>query len=99
MNTMIKFLLFGSAILCYADTRISSIDPTQMQAKIEVHTNQSGFCTYRASRGEVFSVNLPDLTDNGNTDARTGSLVQDERHIFVLGTRKGADALATGVGY
>jgi len=96
---MLKFLLFGSAILCYADTRIVSIDPTQMQAKIEVHTDQAGSCTYRASRGEVFSTNLPDLIDNGATDARAGSLVQDGRHIFVLGTRKGADALTTAAGY
>src|SRR5215467_10589754 len=51
-----------------ANTRINAIQPTQMQARIEVSTDQPGRCVYRASRGTVFSSNIPDLLDNGNTD-------------------------------
>jgi hypothetical protein len=75
------------------------MDPTQMQAKITVQTDQAGFCTYRASRGVTFSSNLADLTDNTNTDARTGSIVNANLHVFVLGTRTGNDALAANATY
>ncbi len=88
-----------AAIPCFANTSIVSIEPTQMQAKITVRTDQAGFCTYRASRGAAFSSNLADLTDNTNTDARTGSIVNANVHVFVLGTRKGNDALTAGATY
>jgi hypothetical protein len=86
-------------IPCLATTSIVSMEPTQMQAKITVRTDQAGFCTYRASRGSAFSSNLADLTDNGNTDARTGSIVNANVHVFVLGTRTGGDALAANATY
>ncbi len=70
-----------------------------MQATVRVRTDQAGFCTYRASRGKSFSSNLPDLRNNGNTDARTGSIIIGPDHIFVLGTRKGDDALASSSSY
>ncbi len=44
-----------AAIPCQANTSIVSIEPTQMQAKITVETDQAGVCTYRASRGAAFS--------------------------------------------
>ena len=78
---------------------IASIEPTQMQAKITVQTDQPGFCAYRASRGAAFSSNLADLTDNTNTDARAGSIVNANVHVFVLGTRTGNDALAAAATY
>lgn len=84
---------------CLANTSIVSIAPTQMQAEITVHTDQSGNCTYRVSRGSSFSSNIADLADNGNTDARIGSIVNGTEHIFVVGTRKGADALAADAAY
>jgi hypothetical protein len=84
---------------CLADTSIVSIDPTQMQALLTVRTDQAGFCTYRASRGAAFSTNLADLIDNTNTDARAGSIVNENFHSFVLGTRKGSDALAAAATY
>jgi hypothetical protein len=87
------------ALPCWANTSIVSIDPTQMQAKIAVQTDQTGFCTYRASRGAAFSANLADLTDNTNTDARAGSIINANIHIFVLGTRTGQDALAAAATY
>ncbi len=96
---MRSFLLFGLVLPCFAATRIVAIEPTQMQAKVTVHTEQAGYCTYRASRGASFTVNIADLTDNGNTDARTGSLVRADNHVFVLGTRKGPDALAAATTY
>ncbi|HYL78115.1 MAG TPA: hypothetical protein VEU96_28125 [Bryobacteraceae bacterium] len=99
MNVMWRLWLLGTAALCFADTRIDSIEPTQMQAKITVLTDQSGACTYRASRGSSFTSNVPDLVDNGNTDTRKGSLVFRNKHIFVLGTRKGSDALASAATY
>jgi hypothetical protein len=77
-----------------ANTSIVSIDPTQMQAKITVETDQAGYCIYRASRGVAFSSNVADLTDNTNTDARAGSIVTEDMHVFILGTRTGNDALA-----
>lgn len=70
-----------------------------MQAKVTVQTDQAVSCTYRASRGDHFTSNLADLVDNGNTDARTGSIKAEPIHIFVLGTRKGAGALAAGAKY
>jgi hypothetical protein len=70
-----------------------------MQAKITVVTDQAGFCAYRASRGVMFSSNLADLTDNSNTDARAGSIVNANWHTFVLGTRTGSDALAAAATY
>jgi hypothetical protein len=70
-----------------------------MQAKITVQTNQTGFCTYRASRGTASGINIPDLLDNTNTDARTGSIINGGTHVFILGTRKANDALAAAVGY
>jgi hypothetical protein len=88
-----------TAGLCLANTSIVSIDSTQMQAKITVQTDQSGFCTYRASRGTSFSANIADLTDNSNTDARTGSIVTGDLHVLVLGTRTGGDALAAAANY
>src|ERR1700734_3739935 len=86
-------------IPCLANTSIVSMEPTQMQAKITVKTDQAGFCTYRASRGVAFSSNLADLTDNTDTDARAGSIVNANVHVFVLGTRKGNDALAASATY
>ncbi len=100
MRTLLWLLI---VVPGWASTSILSIDPTQMQAKITVHTDQAGFCTYRASQGAAFSSNIADLTDNANTDARTGSIVSGGVtggvHIFVLGTRKGSDALATATTY
>src|ERR1700720_3196292 len=92
-------LWFEVILTCSANTSIVSIAPTQMQAEITVHTDQSGNCTYRVSRGSSFSSNIADLADNGNTDARLGSIVNGTEHIFVAGTRKGADALAADAAY
>src|ERR1700733_2127798 len=89
----------SAALPCLANTSIVSIEPTQMQAKITVQTDQTGFCTYRASRGFAFNSNLADLIDNTSTDARSGSIVNANVHIFVLGTRKGSDALAASATY
>lgn len=92
---MRKFLWLAiTSIPCLANTSIESIESTQMQAKITVRTDQAGFCTYRASRGTALSSNLSDLMDNTNTDARAGSIVSANVHVFVLGTRTGNDALA-----
>jgi hypothetical protein len=96
---MRKFMIFGLVIPCFSATSIVSIEPTQMQAKVTVRTDQTGHCTYRASRGPNFGANIADLTDNGDTDARTGSLVEGSNHFFVLGTRKGADALGAAAAY
>lgn len=96
---MKTLLFFALGLPCFASTSIVSIDTTQMQAKISVHTDQAGNCAYRASRGASFSSNLPDLLDNGDTDARIGSLADGESHVFVLGTRKGSDALASAATY
>jgi hypothetical protein len=91
------------AVPCLANTFIVSIEPTQMQAKITVRTDQAGYCTYRASRGAAFSSNVADLTDDTNTDARAGSIitggVTGNAHVFVLGTRTGNDALAAAGSY
>src|ERR1700678_4486766 len=84
---------------CLANTSIVSIEPTQMQAKITIQTDQAGYCTYRASQGAAFSSNIADLTDNTNTDARAGSIITGEVHVFVLGTRTGSDALAAAGSY
>ncbi len=101
---MSKFAVFNillpcMALPCFAATSVLSITPTQMQARIEVQTDQAGFCTYRGSRGATLGVNVPDLTDNGNTDARTGSIIYGNRHVFIMGTRKGNDALAASASY
>src|SRR5580704_14470314 len=98
MRHLLLITLF-SLIRCLANTTLVSIEPTQMQAKITVQTDQTGFCTYRASRGVAFSSNLADLIDNTSTDARSGSIVNANVHIFVLGTRKGSDALAASATY
>ncbi len=87
------------AVPCFAASSIDSIEPTQMQAKITVRTDQAGFCSYRASRGTSFTTNIPDLIDNTNTDARLGSILNGNVHVFVLGTRKGTDALAAAAKY
>jgi hypothetical protein len=92
-------LLFSVILPAFGATSILPIDATQMQAKITVQTDQTGFCTYRASRGNTFSTNIPDLVDNTNTDARTGSIVNPGAHIFILGTRKANDALAAAATY
>jgi hypothetical protein len=96
---MQKFLFLFWALPCIGATSIVSIEPTQMQAKITVRTDQPGFCAYRASRGSSFSSNITDVTDNSSTDARLGSLVTANLHTFVLGTRKGDNALAAGATY
>src|SRR5581483_10224903 len=96
-NRSIAFFLLG--LPCSSATSIVSVEPTQMQAAITVRTDQTGTCTYRASRGASFSSNIPDLLDNGNTDARPGSIVNGNLHVFVLGTRAGSDALAAGAAY
>jgi len=94
------YVLFALAVLpAFGATSILSIDATQMQAKITVQTDQTGFCAYRASRGNAFSTNIPDLVDNTNTDARPGSIVKPGAHIFILGTRKANDALAAAATY
>ncbi len=92
-------LLFSVILPAFGTTSILTIDATQMQAKITVQTDQTGLCTYRASRGTAFSTNVPDLTDNTNTDARSGSIVNRDTHIFILGTRKSNDALAAAATY
>ena len=84
---------------CFATTSIISVQPTQMQAKVSVRTDQTGNCSYRASRGMAFSSNVRDLIDNGSTDERLGSIVSETLHVFVLGTRKGSDALAAAATY
>jgi hypothetical protein len=91
--------LLPIALSCLGNTSIVAIEPTQMQAKITVLTDQSGSCSYRASRGTSFSSTVPDLTDNTATDGRNGSIVAGGAHIFILGTRKGSDALAAGASY
>jgi hypothetical protein len=96
MRHLLWFLIAGP---CLANTSIASIEPTQMQAKITVRTDQTGSCTYRASRGTSFTSNLADLTDHGNTDTRTGSIVNGDLHEFILGTRTGGDALAANGAY
>lgn len=97
MRNLWWFLIAG--LPCLANTSIVSIEPTQMQALIRVETDQAAVCSYRASRGTAFSSNIPDLTDNGNTDARLGSLTIGGTHVFVLGTRTGNDALAASATY
>ncbi len=92
-------LLFSVILPAFGATSILPIDATQMQAKITVQTDQTGFCTYRTSRGTTFSTNVPDLVDNANTDARAGSIVNPGTHIFILGTRKANDALAAAATY
>jgi len=92
-------VLFFALLPCFATTSIISVEPTQMQAKVSIRTDQAGKCTYRASRGTVFSSNVPDLVDNGSTDERPGSIVNGTSHVFVLGTRKGSDALAAAATY
>src|ERR1700744_5741225 len=102
MRTILACLLVipcGLVAPCRANTSIVSIEPTQMQAKITVQTDQTGLCTYRASRGAAFSSNLADLTDNTSTDGRAGSIVNANVHIFILGTRTGNDALAPRASY
>src|SRR6202007_3285246 len=102
MRSLLACLLVipcGLVVPCRANTSIVSIEPTQMQAKITVQTDQRGPCTYRASRGSAFSSNLADLIDNPNTDARAGSIVNANVHIFIVGTRTGNDALAAAAGY
>src|ERR1700734_2866772 len=96
MRTLLWLLI---AVPCFGNTSIVSVEPTQMQAKVTVRTDQAGFCTYRASRGSSFSSTLTDLTDNGNTDARSGAIVNGNMHVFVLGTRAGSDALAGAATY
>jgi len=96
----IPWVLFALVVLpAFGATSILPIDATQMQAKITVQTDQTGFCTYRASRGTTFTTNIPDLVDNTNTDARAGSIVNPGTHIFILGTRKANDALAAEATY
>jgi hypothetical protein len=90
--------LFVSAP-CHATTKIVAIQPTQMQARIAIQTDQPGNCTYRASRGTSFRTLIPDLRDNGNSDNRSGALVNGSSHVFVLGSRKGDDALASDASY
>lgn len=94
-------LLFScSAFACWASTSIVSVAPTQSQAVVTVTTDTGAAnCTYRASRGSSFVANVPDITDNGATDARSGSIVTAPKHYFALGTRKGNDALASGATY
>jgi hypothetical protein len=92
-------LLFSLVLPAFGATSILSVEPTQMQAKITVRTDQSGFCIYRASRGTFFSSNIPDLVDNTNTDARGGAIVNPGAHIFILGTRRANDALAAAATY
>jgi hypothetical protein len=92
-------LLCPAALPAFGATSILSIEPTQMQAKITVQTDQIGFCTYRASRGSTFNSNIPDLVDNGNTDARSGSIVNPGARVFILGTRKANDSLAAAATY
>jgi hypothetical protein len=92
-------LLFSVILPAFGTTSILSIDATQTQAKITVQTDQTGFCTYRASRGATFSTNVPDLVDNSNTDARTGSIVNPGAHVFILGAHKSNDALAAAATY
>src|SRR5258707_2070842 len=92
-----RAVLFLLAAPCFADTSIVSIETSQMQAKITVRTDQPGFCTYRASRGTTFSSDLQDLVNNGNTDARPGSIIHNLTHIFIVETRKGDDSLAMPV--
>lgn len=58
-------VLMAASVPGLANTSILSIEPTQMQALIRVVTDQQGACTYRASRGTVFSSNVADLTDDG----------------------------------
>lgn len=83
----------------FAATSIVSVVPTQSQAVVWVHTDQGGFCTYRGSRGATLGVDVPDLVDNGNTDARAGSIINGQDHYFALGTRKGNDTLASGAAH
>src|SRR5580658_11294116 len=97
MRNLLWLVIAG--VPCQANTSIASIEPTQMQAKITVETDQAGYCTYRASRGTAFSSNLADLADNTSTDARAGSIVNANVHVFVLGTRTGNDALAAAATY
>jgi hypothetical protein len=99
MIALRRIAVYLAALPVLGSTSIVSIETTQMQAKITVQTDQSGFCTYRASKGTAFSANIPDLVDNTNTDARSGSLVNAGSHVFVLGTRKGNDALAAASTY
>ncbi|HTC33723.1 MAG TPA: hypothetical protein VK724_10145 [Bryobacteraceae bacterium] len=96
MRTLLWLLIAGP---CFGNTSVVSVDTTQMQAKVTVRTDQAGFCTYRASRGSAFSSNVADLTDNGNTDARTGAMINGNVHVFVLGTRTAGDALAAAATY
>lgn len=92
-------VLFGFQGLLSATTSITTVSPTQSQAIIAVTTDQGVNCTYRASTGTVLVTNLPDITDNGATDARVGSLINGTTHKFILGTRKGSDALGVATAY
>ena len=101
------FFLFSAMVR--AATSISSIEPTQSEAIVRVQTDQPGNCTYRASRGFALGTNIPDISDNGNTDARVGSVVAvasasavgqgPGQHVFHLGAHKSNDALAADADY
>ena len=94
------FSFFLLSATSWAATAIVHVGPTQSQALVQYKTDQSGVCTIRASRGTSLGTNIPDIIDNGNSDARAGSISgQGQLRFIVLGAHKSNDALAADANY
>src|SRR5690349_5949545 len=91
---MTRLVLIG--LMCcalHAATSISVDSATATSAVVHVVTDQSGNCTYRASRGAslngsalVNDINTA-IRSGSNSDARARSIVTGKNHWFVLGTK------------
>lgn len=92
---MRQIILIALACPLWAATQIGNVTVTAEQAVIPVTTTADAKgCTIAASEGASLGTPIPDITNNGNTTARVGTLVGTGTVTFVLGLRRGNNALS-----
>lgn len=91
MRTAILLLAFTA--LASATTTIQNITANATTAVITVSTDQAGNCTFRVMEGTSLSSYVPindvntTLFPGSNSDARFGSVITGNTHVFIAGER------------
>jgi hypothetical protein len=94
MNRRVVCLALAAATVAFGNTQVNRLQVTNTQALISVLTDQPGNCVYRISVSSSLSPVANDVNEalfpGSSSDARTGSVVQGNQHMFVAGTRTAA---------
>ena len=95
MKYILVVTVLALAAPLLATTTVVRTDSTAQQIRLELVTNQAGNCTFTATE-PLFLSGVADVNTSyfagSNSDARSGSVIAGNHHIFILGTRSAQQA-------